>query len=121
MTGLGGTELAVPLFKVREMFKKMKQKPGNKVCIIVSDFDLFGDDPHRSKVQIQRMKKEANVETICIVNTHQSYMQAAIEKAKPLSKNVVPMPNVGKLADEFFKVYRKLSYSDSDPMFGRRW
>jgi len=117
---MGGTELGVPLFKVREMFKKLKQKPGNKVCIIVSDFGLYGDDPKRSKVQIQRMKKEANVETICIVNEHEYAMQAALEKAKELSKHVVPMPNIGKLADEFFKVYKRLSYQDSDPMF-KRW
>jgi len=120
MQGLGGTELGVPLFKIREMFKKLKQKPGNKVCIIVSDFDLFGDDPKRSKVQIQRMKKEANVQTICIVNTHEHYMDEALKRASNLSKHVVPMPNVGKLADEFFKVYRRLSYQDSDPMF-KRW
>lgn len=121
MTGLGGTELGVPLFKIREMFRVMKKKPGNKVCIIVSDFDLFGDDPERCKVQIRRMKKEANVQTICIVNTHQSYMPTAMEKAKALSKHVVPMPNVGKLAVEFFKVYKRLSYSDIDPMFKKGW
>jgi len=118
---VGGTELGVPLFKIREMFKNIKRKPGNKVCIIVSDFDLFGDDPERCKVQIRRMKKEANVETICIVNTHQSYMTSAMERASKLSKHVVPMPNVGKLAVEFFKVYKKLSYTENDAMFGRRW
>ena len=120
MQGLGGTELGVPLFKIREMFKNLKRKPGNKVCIIVSDFDLFGDDPQRSLVQIRRMKKEANVETICIVNTHQSYMVTAMDRARKLSKHVVPMPNVGKLATEFFKVYKRLSYQDIDPMF-KRW
>lgn len=122
MTGLGGTELGVPLFKIREMFRNMRKKPGNKVCIIVSDFDLFGDDPQRSKVQINRMKREAGVETICIANTHKSYMPTAIERAKNLSRHVVPMPDVGKLAVEFFKVYKALSYSDRDPMFSqKRW
>lgn len=122
MTSLGGTELGVPLFKIREMFRNMRKKPGNKVCIIVSDFDLFGDDPQRSKVQVDRMRREAGVETICIANSHQSYMPIAIEHASKLSKHVVPMPDVGKLAVEFFKVYKKLSYSDSDPMFRhKRW
>jgi len=121
MEGLGGTELGVPLFKIREMFRVMKKKPGNKVCIIVSDFDLFGDDPHRCKVQIDRMRKEANVQTICIVNAYDRAMPSAMEKAKVLSKHVVPMPNVGKLAVEFFKVYKRLSYSDLDPMFKKGW
>lgn len=117
---MGGTELGVPLFKVREMFKNIRNKPGNKVCIIVSDFALYGDDPQRSKIQVKRMKREANVETICIVNTREYYMEDALKKAKDLSKHVVPMPNVGKLAEEFFKVYKKLSYTENDPMF-KRW
>jgi hypothetical protein len=121
MKELGGTELGVPLFKIREMFKKLKQKPGNKICIIVSDFGLYGDDPARSRVQVQRMKKEANVETICIVNTHESYMEDAVKKAQKLSKHVVRMPNVGRLAIEFFKIYKKMAYTEADSMFGRRF
>jgi hypothetical protein len=121
MRDLGGTELGVPLFKIREMFKKLKQKPGNKICIIVSDFLLYGDDPARSKVQVQRMKKEANVETICIVNTREFQMEGSIKEAQKLSKHVVRMSNVGKLAIEFFKIYKRLSYTEADPMFGRRF
>lgn len=122
MRDLGGTELGVPLFKIREMFKKLKQKPGNKICIIVSDFLLYGDDPARSKVQVHRLKKEANVETICIVNTREFQMEGSIKEAQKLSKHVVRMPNVGHLAKEFFKVYKRFSFQENDPMFpGRRF
>lgn len=109
---MGGTYMAGPLGEIGQMFKKVKDASDKKVLIIVSDFQLMDDDYPASRVQINRMKKLSDVETICIVNDRsEAAMQVAMQNAKKLSDHVVPMPDISKLPENFFKVYKSLAYT----------
>lgn len=107
---LGGTHISTPLAKIKVMFKKVRDKPGNKVIIIVSDYWFEDGDARRAKEILKAMKKESDVDAVHIVNSYA--MEKALQDVLKVSKtNIVPMPNINDLPENFFKVYKKLSYS----------
>jgi len=110
--GMGGTELGQPMFKIREMFKRIKHKPGRKVLIVVSDFELYGDDYSRSHTEAELFKKELDVDTICIANSPSGRNQSsAVSGAKRVSDHVVDMPSIDMLPDQFIAIYKALAFS----------
>ena len=113
---LGGTELATALQKVSDDYRTLKA-PGPKVNIIVSDFELYGDDPERTRGMIKKMD-EMGIRTICIAHDRSVADTAASARlAKSMCDKVVEMPMLSDLPDKFFEVYKGIAFD----IRGKRW
>jgi hypothetical protein len=110
---MGGTTLLPPLLTARDMFKEIRRRPGMKSLLILSDFWL-SDNHDEVRAVLADMNEKYDAIPILIANSQG--VQATRESAKSARDlgdwNIIEMPDIEMLPGEFFKVYKKLAYTE---------